>query len=151
MCYGVKFWSWVLITNARVEIFSYLAICVSNIRLWWIVFTGEVIRCIAMVVKKFDSKEKLTLFGKWVDFAELQQLKYIKNRLLSVEGNLSNQITNTIVEGNSAINVNQEICIPNNLMLVLSCYILDGTIYPRPNTCIKIRRKHNPDTKFIMG
>ena len=61
-----------------------------------------------MVVKKFDSKEKLTLFGKWVDFAELQQLKYIKKRLLSVEGNLTNQITNTIVEGNSAINVNQE-------------------------------------------
>jgi len=61
-----------------------------------------------MVEKKFDSKEKLTLFGKWVDFAELQQLKYIRNRLMSVDENLSNQITNTIVEGNSAINVNQE-------------------------------------------
>ena len=58
MCCEVIFWNYVLITNAWIEHCSYLVMCVSNCRLRGIVFTGEVIRCIALVVKKVDSKER---------------------------------------------------------------------------------------------
>ena len=37
---------------------SYLAICISNIRLRRMVFVGEEIKCIATVVVQLDSKEK---------------------------------------------------------------------------------------------
>jgi len=43
------------------------------------------------------------------DLAEIQQHNYIRNRLMSVDGNHSNQIAKTMVEENNAINVNQEI------------------------------------------